>query len=79
MKSFVISFMLIMVVSSCSFENKVPKNIFFSRNDLTEVKELKNPEEIVIDSLLYPASFRIIKDSILVVNNQPMCDYMLEF
>lgn len=80
MKSIVISFMLIIIMSSCSFENnKLSKDISFSRKDLTEVKELKNPEEIVIDSLLFPASFRVIKDSILVVNNQPMCEYMLEF
>ena len=76
MKSIVISCMLIIIMSSCSFENnKLSKNISFSRKDLTEVKELKKPEEIVIDSLLFPASFRVIKDSILVVNNQPMCDY----
>ncbi len=79
MKNFAISFLVFLVMNSCSFENKVSKNLSISRDNLTEIKELYSPKEIVIDSLLYPASFRVVKDSILVVNNQPMCDYLLEF
>lgn len=39
---------------------------------------LDKVQEIVIDSLLYPASFRVMNDTLLVVSNQPICDYQLE-
>lgn len=50
----------------------------FVREDFKESKELKHTEEIVIDNLLHPASFRIMHDSILVASNQPDCEYLLE-
>lgn len=53
------------------------ERIFF-RTDFRETKVMGNPEEIVIEDLLYPASFRVMYDSILVVGNQPVCDYQLE-
>lgn len=39
---------------------------------------LENPEEIIIDSLLNPTAFDILYDTIIVVQNQPNCDYLLE-
>ena len=50
----------------------------FVREDFKESKELKHAEEIVIDDLLYPASFRIMHDSILVASNQTDCEYLLK-
>lgn len=39
---------------------------------------LENPEEIIIDSLLNPTAFYILYDTIIVAQNQPNCDYLLE-
>lgn len=58
--------------------NELNGNVEFSRENFKETKELLNPEEITIDDLLYPASFRVMDDSVLVVCNQPMCEYLLE-
>ena len=67
------------LLCSCSKSgNEVNGNVEFSREDFKETKELQNPEEIVIDDLLYPASFRVMDDSVLVVGNQWVCEYMLE-
>ena len=67
------------LLCSCSRTgNEISGNVEFSREDFKETKKLLNPEEIVIDDLLYPASFRVMDDSVLVVGNQPVCEYMLE-
>ena len=39
---------------------------------------LTNPKEIIIDSLLYPDCFNIMYDSIIVVQNNYKCEYLLE-
>lgn len=79
MKKLYYYFCVAALLCSCSRTgNEVNCNVEFSREDFTETRELQNPEEIVIDNLLYPASFRVMDDSVLVVGNQPVCEYMLE-
>lgn len=79
MRNLIATLLAAVIISGCSSGKEASGNISFSRTDFMETKELKDAEEIVIDSLLYPASFRIINDSILVASNQPICEYMLEF
>lgn len=65
-------------LSSCMPQKEVPGDVSFSREDFQTTKELSNPQEIAIDSLLNPASFRVMNDSVLVVVNQPNCEFLLE-
>ena len=79
MKKLYYYFCVAALLCSCSRTgNGVNGNVEFSREDFKDTKELQNPEKIVIDDLLYPASFRVMDDSVLVVGNQPVCEYMLE-
>lgn len=50
----------------------------FVRSDFGEQTTLTNPTEIVMDSLLYPASFYLIRDTLMLVQNQPSNSYLLE-
>ena len=50
----------------------------FVRSDFGEQTTLTNPTEIVMDSLLYPASFHLIRDTLMLVLNQPSNSYLLE-
>lgn len=71
--------MITFVMNGCDKStNKIENELVFSREDFKETKTLSNPEEIVIKDLLYPASFRVMNDSLLIVDNQPVCDYLLE-
>ena len=65
-------------LSSCTPQKEVAGDVSFSREDFQTTKELSNPQEIAIDSLLNPAGFRVMNDSVLVVVNQPNCEFLLE-
>ena len=66
------------LLSSCMPQKEVAGDVSFSREDFQTTKELSNPQEIAIDSLLNPAGFRVMNDSVLVVVNQPNCEFLLE-
>ena len=69
------------LIQSCTIERKNASDEqeqTFVRTNFAKTKELKMAQEIVIPDLLNPASFRVIHDSVLIVNNQPGCDYFLE-
>ncbi len=66
-------------LSSCTPQKEVAGDVsFFARGLSDNKKELSNPQEIAIDSLLNPAGFRVMNDSVLVVVNQPNCEFLLE-
>lgn len=69
---------VIMLAGSCTSTQEPEGERVFTRFDFKETKMLDKVQEIVIDSLLYPASFRVMNDTLLVVSNQPICDYQLE-
>lgn len=53
--------------------------ITFSRDDFPQTIVLKDPLVYDLDEqLLYPASFYVVQDTVLVVQNQPGCEYLLE-
>lgn len=66
------------LLSSCMPQKEVAGDVSFLREDFQTTKELSNPQEIAIDSLLNPAGFRVMNDSVLVVVNQPNCEFLLE-
>lgn len=70
--------LVIILMTSCTTREPFRGDRTFSREDFRETKFLTDPEEIVIDSLLNPASFRVLRDSLLLVGNQPNCDYLFE-
>ena len=65
-------------LSSCTPQKEVAGDVSFSREDFQTTKELSNPQEIAIDSLLNPAGFRVMNDSVLVVVNQTNCEFLLD-
>ena len=52
--------------------------VTFGREDFVRQQELHNPTEIVFDSLLNPTAFYLMYDTLVVVQNQPNCDYLIE-
>ncbi|MDR1339320.1 MAG: hypothetical protein LBK58_04635, partial [Prevotellaceae bacterium] len=52
--------------------------ISFDRKDIPKQVVLHDPEEIVFEDLLNPAAFYVVYDTLVVVQNQPNCDYMIE-
>jgi hypothetical protein len=52
--------------------------INFDRKDIPKQVVLHDPEEIVFEDLLNPAAFYVMYDTLIVVQNQPNCDYMIE-
>lgn len=79
MRFLLVALVSAVLVAGCTSHKEPSGSIVFSREDFKETKVLTEPEEIVIDDLLNPASFRVMDDSVLVVGNQPNCDYLLEF
>ena len=76
-QTFIVLISLI-IGSSCTTRKDLNQDLVFSREDFMETKELNNPKKIIIDSLLNPANFRVVRDSILVVVNQQNCNYLFE-
>ena len=79
-KSCVFTLSLVAILMEGCFwsEKNVENDRLFSREDFKETRILSNPEEIVIEDMLYPASFRIMDDSLLLVSNQSVCESLLE-
>ena len=50
----------------------------FTYADFKEERQLSNPQVLTMDSLLYPASFYLLRDTLIVVNNQPECEFLME-
>ncbi len=81
MKANIIFFYLLMiaVLSSCHSNSSKGDTIsHFTYSDFKEERQLNNPQELTMDSLLYPASFYLMRDTLIVVNNQPECEYLME-
>ena len=78
MKNSIFNLIVFLFLVGCQSRNKMNGEMCFSRTDFKETKVMGDPEEIVIEDLLYPASFRVMYDSVLVVGNQPVCDFQLE-
>ncbi|MBR6621721.1 MAG: hypothetical protein IKK90_04465 [Bacteroides sp.] len=78
--SFVLTLSLVAILMEGCFctEKNAESDRFFSREDFKETRTLSNPEVIVIEDMLYPASFRIMDDSLLLASNQPVCESLLE-
>ena len=70
MKCKIVYLVVLLFLVGCQSRNNINGDMIFSRADFKETKVMENPEEIVIEDLLYPASFRVMYDSILVVGNQ---------
>lgn len=69
---------ILIFVCSCQNGTKESETLNFTRDNFKQQIVLSNPEEITLEELLNPAVFYVIQDSILVVQNQLNCDYMLE-
>ncbi|MDR3268375.1 MAG: TolB-like 6-bladed beta-propeller domain-containing protein [Tannerella sp.] len=52
--------------------------ICFDREQAAQHVALHDSEEIVFEDLLNPAVFRVMYDTLVVVQNQPNCDHLLE-
>lgn len=78
MKYILIVSVLFVVITSCTRQKETIERDSLSREDFREHINLNNPCEIVIDSLLNPANFIVMNDSVLVVGNQDNCEYLLE-
>lgn len=77
-KVLIILLIIFVAVSSCMQQKSSSDRVVFSREDFRSQIYLDNPYEIIIDSLLNPANFIVMNDSVLVVGNQDNCDYLLE-
>jgi hypothetical protein len=53
-------------------------DICFDRDNMPEQVALHDPEEIVFEDLLNPAAFYVMYDTLVVVQNQPNCDHLIE-
>lgn len=78
LKFLAIALALLFLSVSCTPRQESVGDKYFFREDFKETKVLTDPEEIIIDSLLNPASFRVADDTVLIVGNQSNCDYLLE-
>jgi len=80
MKNVLIVLLLVVfiAISSCTQQEESVDRVVFSRETFGSHIYLNNPYEIVIDSLLNPANFIVMNDSVLVVGNQDNCEYLLE-
>lgn len=70
--------LVFVVVSGCTQQKESFDRVAFSRETFGNHIYLNNPCEIVIDSLLNPANFIVMNDTVLVVGNQDNCEYLLE-
>lgn len=66
------------IFNSCKFQEDKTNQIHYTRQDFKKQKTLSNPEIITLPEVLNPASLYLIQDSIIVIQNQPDCDYLLE-
>lgn len=70
---------LVECLAACNPDKrKEEKEKVFTKEDFAENKALRNPEEIVLNDVLNPALAVVVKDSLLLVNNQPGSEYFLE-
>jgi hypothetical protein len=53
-------------------------DIRFDRSSMPEQIALHDPEEIVFEDLLHPAAFHVMYDTLVVVQNQPDCEHLIE-
>ena len=80
MNIWIIGLFLLLNLGGCS-SKKAEKNIVnFTRDDFKEQVILSNPELITLDdsTLNDPAAFYLMHDSIIIVQNQPHCDHLIE-
>ena len=78
-KSIFFYLMLVMACSSCNpTGDKSSVTTHFTYADFKEERQLSNPQVLTMDSLLYPAGFYLLRDTLIVVNNQPSCEYLME-
>lgn len=76
-----VAIILAILVTSCRFSHSnIDHSVSqrFSREDFVIEKQLVDPEEIIIENLLNPVCYNVIKDSLIVVVNQSNCKYFLE-
>lgn len=78
MRDILIVLVLFVAITSCTRQQETFERNSLSREDFRMHIKLNNPCEIVIDSLLNPANFIVMNDSVLVVGNQDNCEYLLE-
>ena len=64
---------------SCSNQIAENQDIHFTREDFQSQKLLSNPEKVVFeDTYNDPVCYWLIQDSLVMVQNQPQSDYMIE-
>ena len=64
---------------SCSNQIAENQDILFTREDFQSQKLLSNPEKVVFeDTYNDPVCYWLIQDSLVLVQNQPQSDYMIE-
>ena len=64
---------------SCSNQVAENQDIHFTREDFQSQKLLSNPEKVVFeDTYNDPVCYWLIQDSLVMVQNQPQSDYMIE-
>jgi hypothetical protein len=71
-------FLLLALFSGCTQEVTDKDTIDFNRTDFKQYLSLHDPEEIETEELLDPVSFHLMHDSIVIVQNQAHCDYLIE-
>jgi len=80
MKNLKLLLSIIVLCVSCNVNKDGGGNgsiINLDRNGVKQV-HLTDPDEIVFDDLLNPAAFYVMYDTLVVVQNQPNCDYLIE-
>ena len=70
---------VLFVLTACGTGERTNENaVFFTRDDFKEHRTLSNPEELVFPNLLNPTAFYLIRDTIVVANNQTNNEYLVE-
>mgnify|MGYP002869341542 CR=1 FL=1 len=72
-----IVFLFALLLAGCS--SKMPDtSMTLTRDSFMHSAILDNPERIVLNDVLDPANMKVMCDSLLVINNQPSNEYLVE-
>ncbi len=78
MKRVIYLFGMIMLLLSCNNQEREQGDVYFTRENI-KVQSLLNPEKVELDDTFNdPVAYWLIHDSLLLVQNNPNSDYMIE-
>lgn len=67
------------IIGGCNSKEKDNAVVNFTRDNFKQQVTLSNPEEIILEETLDdPTAFFLMHDSVVIVQNQTHCDYMIE-